>query len=990
VFPGAKLIRLVPDNPGSGGMKTSVHSHQASPLVDTYNVFNCYVVNGRWRKAKAPSAIGTNQTSQSYTFEAHVFSTYDLSNPIAAATNYLLTHNYDGAENTIWNNTTGAVIYTTTNPSLPATFLNIKNRCFFGMGSDAGQITDGAASYKIGVDPPETAPTYTLSGASTYSGVWTLTGSPFIAKQSPSPAWTGGSPPSGDLGRTITVNGSSYTIDAVDTFSATAGTGTIDVAAGALTGTVNVAWPANGAYGGLLVTIGGDSALVGSYTISGTTTTVTFQTAITGAHSGAAYTLTGSRITLSANSVDTSWVASAVIFRGALTWTGPGPQYAYAWVDPLTGHVSNMSPIVYVTEEDQGGVTVTLDNIDSSAQPRFYATRIFRTLLSGGSVLYALTGGPGQAPDIGYTYKGYFINGSTIVRNHAANSGNIAVTNGSPNVHWVSAGSPFDGTYVGDTFDINGNTAYTVLSVTDGTHLVLTSNVVEATGTYGGGAVLSTPSRYNLDEATGYAHGGTSGPVTFAPFITNPMTVQGVAPIVDFIVDSGSSTTALVMDQAWGGTTGYYFFTVDSGPGTLQFVDTYDNSFLNPLLPGPIDTNFPPTIDDENAKPAHMAYWKGRLWINPTQAPWSIIYSGDEVQILVGVAEESFPIRNSLAIANEDNRVMGMKVIGPYLVITTEKQAYYVAGYNETNFALLPFASTMYGVGDKQMAELPADTGDSSNVVYLGRDKKLYVLAPGTGAISLSEPISDQISGKVITLADYQSCRVHVAHVEQRRLAILRIPGQCLAYDLERKVWTQFTPNGVIPESFTTLYGTSRPVTEIYGYHGALFEWQTEDATTANQVATISTFSSGFTDTKGKKHLNYIRLYVSSYDQTNAKPWTLTIAVDDKTNSNDEFTLSALDYVTTVASGPPVEANCADIYTLYPTGSVPIDGSGAKELIAFPQRALLGDASTPTGQAIEGFRFYIIISWPDDTVNRDLFAADICLTEIQDDRSVEP
>jgi len=982
MFKDARLIWFVPDAQGQGGMKTAVHSHQAQPLLDIYNCYNWYVVNGRWRKSLDPAATGTNEAAQSLTQAVHVFYEYSLTDPTAAPTAQLLAHNYASGSgtNTIWNASTGAVIHQKVAPSLPANFANVKGRCFFAWGSEEGQITDGEISYKIGLDQPGSAALYSLSGGSTYA-VWADSASPYVSAVSPSPAWVNAAPPIGDLGRSIVVNGSRFVIDAVTIFTAAAGPGLLTNVAGTYTATINAAWPANLGYGGLSLTVGGDTALISSYTVSGSTTAVTFQTTLPNVHSGVAYTLTGSRITLSANSIASGWAVSAIVYRGSLSWTGAGPKYAYAWVDPVTGHYSNLSPITTVTEDSQANVTVTLTGIDASAEPRAYATRIFRTLLSGGNTPYQLTGGPDQPADLGYIYYAYFTNGSANIQDHGPATGTLTTINGNATVTYAT-GNAFEDTWIGDTIVID-LVSYTISGHPTSNTLTISPVYAATTGTHAFSVNSKSPYRYLLTDPPS---GGTKG-IDYSTYGGLAVHVQGsTATVTAFTIASGN-TLGITLSGTWGGTSGYYYFTIATVPGSLTFVDTYADSYLNTLIPGPIDTNGDPEIDGDNAYPAHLAYWDARIWINPTQAPSFLIYSADAQQAPIGVPEESFPSNNVLTIPAADGRVVGMKVIGPFLIITTERFAYYVAGNNETNYRLVRFATTMYGVGDYQMDELTADTGESANVVYLGRDKKLYVLSPGSGAISLTEPVADQLTNNISTMANYQACRVHVAHVEQRRLVILRMPSQCLVYDIERKVWTQLTPGGIIPDAFATLYGGSRPVTELYGYAGSLFSWLREDVSTANSIATLSTFSTGFTDTKGKKRLHEIRLIVSADTNDVSKPWYVEIAVDDKTGASDIFTLPILPYTATVNS----YVNAGDIYTIYPTGAVPVDGANCKELIGYTSNATSTTYPSPGLAApMEGFRFYITVHGPETTAPRDLLAFGVIVQEIQDPKDVQP
>lgn len=69
---------------------------------------------------------------------------------------------------------------------------------------------------------------------------------------------------------------------------------------------------------------------------------------------------------------------------GDLTWTGPGPKYAVAKYDETTGHISNMGPVMHVSEQDQSDVNVYINTIELDNDPRFQHLVLFRTELAGG------------------------------------------------------------------------------------------------------------------------------------------------------------------------------------------------------------------------------------------------------------------------------------------------------------------------------------------------------------------------------------------------------------------------------------------------------------------------------------------------------------------------------------------------------------------------------------------------------------------------------
>jgi hypothetical protein len=186
----------------------------------------------------------------------------------------------------------------------------------------------------------------------------------------------------------------SYTATVVDpstpSCTGTGGTKTLTM--------VGFLFPPNGEWNGLQINIAApnaESKYIQSYVVGGTDTVVTLSANLTNSHTTAAWTLSGYLLNLQdAYQGGTVYqTATAQLFSGDVSWTGTGPQYAYAYYDPVTGHVSNISPVLQIAESGQSGVIVGLDDIMPSAttdQDRFTEIIIFRTQLAGGAVLYPL------------------------------------------------------------------------------------------------------------------------------------------------------------------------------------------------------------------------------------------------------------------------------------------------------------------------------------------------------------------------------------------------------------------------------------------------------------------------------------------------------------------------------------------------------------------------------------------------------------------------
>lgn len=963
MFDRGKVVQIVPDQIGKGGSKTAVHSHQAQPLLDTYYVKSVYVWNQRWRKERLASLLnpGTPQASISSTKAIHAYYIYSTANTNATPLRYVLVHNLKtNGHNAIWNQSSGASVVDYDAECMPATFTNIRNRCFIAWGGTQGLIYDGTSTYVIGAPATPTGiALYTITGGDAYtSNIYIAKGSVYVICQTipPSPAWS-----AGDNGKRFVISGNTYFIDSYYDAAAFVPTGTLTNGANAYVGTVSETWQPNKWRGAMLKVGGVDQARVASYTSSGGVTTITFQTQVVAAHAGSAYTLAGSGFQLTTEGIEDNWSASGTIFPadsagGSLTWAGTGPQYAIAPYDPTTGHIGNISPILTVTEEDQTGVSVTLSGFPTQAswEARFTKWKLFRSFLSGGNVLYPLTGYPGQPVDISATGPP-----GTWVDNY-------------PDTTLAASGAlaaPQTGARVGnDRPTVSANATFSGAVVCNGTPTV----------TYSSGTTFSQD------------------------FVNQQIVISGAGT---YTVSAYSQPSTLTLSGSPAAGTRNY--TV--GPFVLY------------------------------ARPAHMAQWDGRIWMSPVQDPGLIVYSADVGQVTFGIAEECYPTGNALRIPAADGHVQGMRLVGNVLVITTDRYAYYVAGTNESNYRLMRLSTLMYGVGDYQMAELVSDgSQEQDGVVFLGRDKKLHIMAPNAGTTTISDPISDRFQDSITTLASYEGTRVHAGSVDDRRLVITRLPNECHIFDMERRNWHQAfvkilgsgTIDNVAPDCLATVYAaSSSPIEELWGYQGEVGSWLSSTNSLATRIGSVAVFDTDFTARKSRKRLNFIRIYTSddwnysgtagftnaSYNVTSisgtafgshlvggvmnvngtdyvitsynsgtgvltldapfagttgpfawtmVQRWRYSVKVDDTTTYSDIF----------AAYSDPV-------YSLYPTNATPVDGAYAKELLWVPPNS----SSTPSVDGILGFRFYVTVVFPDNYAPADLFRIDLCYSEEQPD-----
>lgn len=1033
MFPGSRLLRIIPDQPGRGGIKTGVSTHVTN--ADIRDSLNVYVYNGRWEKM-ASNSCGTLEPQQSLklglpsigTFTdyyengdaleilaLHNFAKYSLTDAGGVATNYLLGHIYDDTSgyNTIYKFTSsGANLLRSDSSCVPATFINIKNRCFFCWGGTENYVWDGSTLAKVGIYAPSTILTYTAGfTASKYVGLCATTyNCSKITQVGGAVPWQTINAPVGSgglgfplAGKTVTIEGTDYIVSSVDYHNGTSSnyaTGVGSVASGSTTFTATNAWTA-GDFNGLTIykhTGNVKIGVIGSYSVSGTTTTVSLRGPAAATMSGDTYWLggddtagTGAQITLTTVYTGlTAWSSGIDVRVGSQTWVGSGPQYAYCFYNPTTGHISNASPITSVTEQNQGNVNVHLTGFETTS-----------------GIITAAT---------------------------------VSV-----------AGSGYS---VGDRGTISGgydNATYEVATLVPATTTVATVNIIE-----GGAGYTATTGT----ATTAVPAGGTG--------LKLNLTVENDPNYTEIVIFRTLLSGGAILYPLADPTTGD-FITLKNKFGSYPngiddgFDDTYSDSYL--LASGPLQ--LPQILNDPPPVFVHQAYWSGRVWGNPLSDPSGIRYSGDEVQILFGVAEECYPTQNLLRVPAEDGRVTGMVLLGNYLIITTDRYAYYVAGTNESNYQLVRFSSTMFGVGDYQMMEFAGETfSDSPNMIYMGPDWRFYAYNPSSGNSQLSTPLQDKLD----LFGDanwYYSTTVDTVRMTQivgpkcRWLAFtsgITTDPSVLIYDYENKIW--YATDQFRGGTFATAYITgSSPVNFVAipitvsttNDTITVGVWADQTYNTLCESAWLRTAPLDF-ERKSLKRLNFVRIYTGGPTANSliAYPWTCTIIVDEGRETitaelfkplsdsvrslysdssitaaslsaggtgyalNDTGTISGAGWgdatykVTGIGTTPfPVTSftitnagtgystvtgtlttpttgggNGLEITITGVTGGTPVDDANAMELFYFPT-VYVNDATRQP--RVEGHRFDVTINFPENESGLVpiLYAIDLCVTDLE-------
>ena len=470
-FQGSKPpIRIIPDQQGRGGSKTSLTTQSIN--LDIRLASNVRVNYGRWRQDTQAASVPGFSTVPTVlqTFALHNFARFDTSNAALQPVNKLLSHNFlaSGAVQIDQHNPVTTIKnHTPVGPldTVPATFLNIKNRCFICWGATDNFIYTGKVTYDVGIDAPDTAATYTFGG--------TESGTLFATAGGYKVTFTTGTAFWDNSIKYIQIAGITYPTVQPNPFSngpyttggtasGTAGTNTVLI--------TGFSFPVRD-YNGLSITMDTTGApethFVLSYTLAGGNTTITIDGVLANNLTGV-YSLAGDQLTLATPFIgETSTSLIYTTFSGPLSWGTSPPQYAYAYYDfpgllegglasgtigtntititgvmwglnrydgvkitlggdtytvasyaPIagtttvttvevltatytnltytlsgvlaeygTGHISNISPLTQVTEQNISGASVVLSDIIPSAaadQSRFNKIQIFRSILTGG------------------------------------------------------------------------------------------------------------------------------------------------------------------------------------------------------------------------------------------------------------------------------------------------------------------------------------------------------------------------------------------------------------------------------------------------------------------------------------------------------------------------------------------------------------------------------------------------------------------------------
>ena len=959
MYKDLKWIRLVPDQPGKGGMKTGIHSFQQASINDTRVVKGFHVWQGAWRLDQGATLYAPQTYSTSIVnWGIHGYVYPNLLEPGSAPSVSLFGAElrpgtgfvyYEYSTGAVRNIHTGTGLPTSTN--VPATFLNIGGRCFIFDGAREGYIADNrvpvihsASDQDLGIEAPvqplgrrELDPA-TDPNMSTLGMVYAHYGCEYL--NTPNPDSPIGTLVMADtvtpafffsgyvyLAGTLMVAGNPVANAKTSNTTAFTVHGTLACTTGSskaiITGDMSPF--NNGAYCGMNLNFNGYSFLItdnfgtpgtilnSAFDIDGVSRVlnageVYFRGVYEGPTvTGVPYTVTGCQLRLGNNSLayiqnsalntmgygqaTNSDLVQAYITAvdGALNpkpmgnltlGATTGLQYAYAFYDPETGHISNLSPLFTLPPP-----FVPLSQAD-------------------GSVSFPVGQGEISYPD---------------------------------------GAKP--------TFSF---------PLTAGTDAKRFSHILFFRTVTGGGSTL--------------------------------FPIGSLQPYVGK-VHPGSLSTRGSWNPDWMGLPNAYTDAPPSNPVVPVFwtdFSTDDDLLVSGGLIGPQYTNDKPLVTlkgghEEPGWPYAAAYWDGRLWVVNKQEPDKVAFSCDSVQCPFGIPEESFPATNFLRIPSEDGQATGIKLIAEMLLITTWRWAYTIVGNNESNYRLVRVSTRMGGVTTRMMDDFPSDVQDQPSVIYyLGLDKNVYEWIPGMNANVISREITDQLASTTI---NPQEAYVHCISAWGRRTVVVSLgPSQsqkCFMFDVEGRRWTQNSPNSPMlapPYSMTTVYGTSTsvPIDELFCHlapdltHLAIYRWIKNDITVVGGGvgAEITTFPMTFDSKKTKKQL--VAVNVHSVAPLAPVTYSCQVVVDESTLKTYTSTMAA--YVD-------------PLYSVYgPAPLAAVDGLNPQDIVTLQAAFGTSDGSPPTG-----YRFAVSVLPQTPTANPcTVLAVDIGYKDYSEEGEVDP
>lgn len=403
-----RIYRFAPDAPGKGGHSVGFHTflgRQDTRRVESFRPFQ-----KMWRRDRCCSILNTNNYTPRTIYNFYEWLYYEAGGSLQKARTCFSDGYLNAGSNVVGMRLAGNQdIYweSGANPVGKTMFVGVKDRLVMGTRQGAARVWGGTLDvngagtnvWKLGCPAPTVAPTvvvdYNWTDIGTY---YKLANSNYVCQPSLTPGanWTeiaaGETIQLYNTGTSLT---ETYTVEyqtTGETLGTDPGRGAFPVVVASWTGSVfvngnsgnntmsmNVPLPADGdniarSFIGLSLLLSGNTYVITAATVSAGLTYLTLHTNLTSTYSNhSGWSLRGTRIMLTKNATaanttygsGTARLSRSVGGAGYGSWSGAeAPGYAYCYYDPVSGHVSNLSPITYVPNTDvvNGRVRIDITN----------------------------------------------------------------------------------------------------------------------------------------------------------------------------------------------------------------------------------------------------------------------------------------------------------------------------------------------------------------------------------------------------------------------------------------------------------------------------------------------------------------------------------------------------------------------------------------------------------------------------------------------------
>lgn len=437
--------------------------------------------------------------------------------------------------------------------------------------------------------------------------------------------------------------------------------------------------------------------------------------------------LTASNITVSQPQGVYLWGIAAPVVSPTLSYTANGQlfptvgyQYGYCFKNPLTGHISTMSPASAST-----GPLTNQTTVESSVTVNVTATAVTSNVVT---VTCANNFKPGQVATISNLGVSTFLNGQTLTVVTAsatqftaafthANYSTVAETKGTAQMFVSIPTTPYQYTVLqAGTFLSDGGVMFSTTSIP----LTLVASS-PTTGQYSVAAGVYTFAA--ADVGKGIA-------ITYSFSLVSSI---GVNIVVNGDGSPDPQATIVQVYRTLDGGALFYLDAEISNPGgnsTWQYTDSTLDANLNNFIIAPVsEVNAPPPAGMSN-----ITWYAGHLW-GVSGNTWYFSAGPDATN---GVGTECWPPGNNYALPGNGTAAAPTS---EGLILFTKDDAYVVTGQSSANFTTPQIWQTNWGVRNQNNV-----TQDGDNLYLFTSKGQVYNWASSTGQSEIGFQEAQQLA----------------------------------------------------------------------------------------------------------------------------------------------------------------------------------------------------------------------------------------------------